>query len=171
MSDERLAQPTGKAELLQWIRRERTALEQTLAQVSPAQMTLPGPDGWSIKDHLAHLVAWQQILLESYLGGKSFAEAAGMDEATAAATAHMTAESGLNDYFLARDRALPLYEVLARFQRSYAEVLDALEALDEAALFAPHGTQGRPLIDAIAGDSYEHDQEHTQQIRELAGLA
>lgn len=118
MSDERVAQPTSKAELLQWIRRDRTALEQTLAQVSPAQMTLPGRDGWSIKDHLAHLVAWQRILLESHLGGKTFAEAAGMDEATAAATAHMTAETGLNDYFLARDRDLPLYEVMEQFQQS-----------------------------------------------------
>jgi hypothetical protein len=129
-------------------------------------MTAPGAEGWSIKDHLAHLVVWEQILLHGHLQGRSRAEAAGIDESIA----RMAPEEGLNDYFQARDRDLPLAEVLARFRRSHQELLSALATYDEAKLLAPYGAQGYPLMDAAAGDSYEHYQEHNAQIRQLAGL-
>src|SRR5574341_330088 len=97
MNDDTL--PSSKTELLARIQAERAALEQAIANLSEAQMTALGPESWSVKDHLAHVVTWEQILVLAHLQGRSFAEAAHRDEATAAATAHMTAETGLNAYF------------------------------------------------------------------------
>ena len=60
-----------KQQLLSEIKRERTALDDTLAHLTPRQMTQPGVTrgGWSVKDVLAHLVAWQQLNLGWYAAG------------------------------------------------------------------------------------------------------
>jgi hypothetical protein len=154
--------PASTGELLDHIRRERTALEATLARLTPAQMMTPGPDGWTVKDHLNHIVVWQGVLLVKHLQGRSFAEATGMDQATSDATEHMTAETGLNDFFLARDRARPLDEVLADFRRIYDQVVAALAALDYAALSSE-------LRAPCVHNTYEHDAEHHRQIQALVG--
>jgi hypothetical protein len=60
-----------KAELLQEIGVERSRLDALLEQLTPRQMTQGGAtlDGWSVKDILAHLVAWQQMNLDWYATG------------------------------------------------------------------------------------------------------
>jgi hypothetical protein len=60
-----------RTELLSEIERERTALDDTLALLSPRQMTRAGVTrgGWSVKDILAHLVEWQHMSLEWYAAG------------------------------------------------------------------------------------------------------
>lgn len=60
-----------KKDLLTEIERERTALDETLALLSPRQMTKAGVTrgGWSVKDILAHLVEWQQMNLDWYAAG------------------------------------------------------------------------------------------------------
>ncbi len=60
-----------QSELLSEIQRERNALDETLALLSPRQMTKPGVTrgGWAVKDVLAHLVEWQQMNLDWYAAG------------------------------------------------------------------------------------------------------
>jgi hypothetical protein len=60
-----------KRELLNEIHRERTALDNALASLTPRQMTMAGvtKGGWSVKDVLAHLVEWQQMNLTWYAAG------------------------------------------------------------------------------------------------------
>lgn len=53
----------SKAEILEKMQGERTRLEAVLAQLSPAQMVLPGVEvDWSVKDILAHIVAWEGFM-------------------------------------------------------------------------------------------------------------
>jgi len=61
-----------KRELLAEIARERAALDEVLSALTPRQMTRPGVTrgGWSVKDVLAHLVAWQQLNLDWYAAGR-----------------------------------------------------------------------------------------------------
>jgi hypothetical protein len=60
-----------RRDLLAEIERERTALDAVLARLTPRQMTRSGVTrgGWSVKDILAHLVAWQQLNLGWYAAG------------------------------------------------------------------------------------------------------
>ena len=60
-----------KRDLLEEIGRERAALDETLRLLTPRQMTQPGVTrgGWSVKDVLAHLVAWQRLNLGWYAAG------------------------------------------------------------------------------------------------------
>jgi hypothetical protein len=55
--------PATKAELMARIEREWAVLQALLAQVSEEQMEAPGADGWSVKDQVAHLAAWERHLL------------------------------------------------------------------------------------------------------------
>jgi hypothetical protein len=161
--------PQSKAELMARIHRERAALEQAIGRLRDEQMTAAGA-GWSVKDLLAHITAWEQVLLRCDLQGRSFAEAARMDEATAAATANMTAETGLNDYFYQRDKNRPLPDVLADFRHSHQQLLAALDKLDAAALMRPedpNDPESRPLIESIIGDTYAHYREHRATIEAM----
>ena len=60
-----------KAELLKEIDLERSALDNTLSQLTTRQMTQSGVTrgGWSVKDILAHLVEWQQMNFDWYDAG------------------------------------------------------------------------------------------------------
>ena len=60
-----------KHALLAEIRSERAALDDTLALLTPRQMTRAGVTrgGWSVKDVLAHLVEWQRMNLDWYAAG------------------------------------------------------------------------------------------------------
>jgi hypothetical protein len=60
-----------RQELLNEVRRERDALDDTLALLTPGQMTKAGVTrgGWSVKDVLAHLVEWQRMNLDWYAAG------------------------------------------------------------------------------------------------------
>ena len=65
-----MPRPTTKHQLLEAIELERSALEEFLAGLSPEQMTQPGLVGeWSAKDVLAHLIEWEQMVLNWYSAG------------------------------------------------------------------------------------------------------
>src|SRR5712691_7549528 len=50
-----------KDELLQHYRRTREGLMSAINGLSDEQMSEPSLDGWSIKDHLAHLALWDDL--------------------------------------------------------------------------------------------------------------
>src|SRR5438309_11962267 len=52
-----------KAILLQRIEASWASLDELTAELTQAQRTTAGPDGWSVKDHLAHLAAWNLSLV------------------------------------------------------------------------------------------------------------
>jgi uncharacterized protein (TIGR03083 family) len=163
------AAPHDTAELMARIDREWAALERTLAPLSESEMTTPGPGGWSAKDLLAHISAWERVLLVCDLQGGSFAEAAGMDEATSAATEHMSAETGINDYFHQRDKDLPLAEVLTSFRETHRQVVAALAQLGDADLQRAHDPDDPTsrLVDSIVGDTYAHYRQHRATIEAM----
>src|SRR5262245_36131759 len=113
MADETL--PKDKAELLKRVHNEYAALEQTIAQLTEAQMTAPIDGSWSAKDILAHITAWQQILLGFHLGSQPFSEAAPGIALDYGANDVDTINAALYE----RDRARPLAEVLEAFRRSH----------------------------------------------------
>ncbi len=161
--------PANKAQLLEWIDREWAALERTVNRLTEEQLTSPGPEGWSPKDHLTHLAAWQRVLLLNRMQGNTFAEAAGMDPEAARATANMTAETGINDWFQRRDRELPLAQVLSNYRAAHDELRAAIAQADDEELFRPAPVGSKTLVQAIADDTYDHYRDHRRIIEELAG--
>ena len=159
--------PQTKAVLLDRIHSAYSALEQTIGQLSEERLTMPIDGSWSAKDLLAHITAWEQIMLLFHLGGQPFNQVAQVNTVTYG----KTPIDEINEALYQRDKDLPLTDVLGAFRRSHQQLLVTLETLSEADLFKQYTPQGRDadsagqLIDWVVGDSYEHYQEHLATIR------
>lgn len=159
-------QEFSKAALLRRIRDTRATLEQLIAPLSHDQLTATGPDGWSIKDHLAHLSAWRRKLL-AMIEGRPDHEALQID----AATYESGDEDQINDLLYQRNRDRPLDEVLVEFRQVHEQVLAALEPMSEQDLdrqgYPDETDPNRKLIHFVVGNTFGHDQEHINWIQSL----
>jgi hypothetical protein len=170
-TSESQAIPQNKAELMARIKQAWVTLEQTVGQLSNDQLTGPRDDsGWSVKDHLAHVTAWEQSLL-------ALLEVRNRDAAVGLDVAH---DEGMdvddvNAIIFQRNRDRSLRDVLAALRQSHAQVLAALARLTDADLFKPYShyqpddqpLNATPVIGWIIGNTYEHYLEHDTWIRVL----
>ena len=156
--------PNDKADLLVRIHREWSALLRAIEGLTPEQMSVPDAGGWSIKDNLAHLTAWEQFMLLHYLQGHPPHEAMQID----AATMERLDENGTNAVLFERNRLRPVANVLDGLRRSHEQVVAFLEQMSFSDLMKPRfpdDPQARPLIGWVIGNTYEHYQEHLRNIQ------
>lgn len=163
------AKPETKSALLARVRLARAALERALAPLDEAALARPRADGWAIKDHLFHLSAWLRKTT-AVLHGRPGHEALGVPQSLY----DSGDEDGINARLLGEGQRLPLSAVLAGFRNSHSQMLAYLEAQPEERLTAPYNPDDpdddRRVIDAVASNTYEHDEEHLGWIeRALAG--
>jgi Protein of unknown function (DUF1706) len=147
--------PHGKAELLDRMRAARAELEQTLTGLDQAALTAPGPEGWSVKDHLAHLAAWGRQVLGN-MDGRPSHEVLGVQAEVYARGDY----NEINALVRAQDTSHSAPDVLAEFRRVHQTLVERVAALPEAQLFG----DDRGLLSNIESDSYEHDDEHREWI-------
>ncbi|MBN1219916.1 MAG: ClbS/DfsB family four-helix bundle protein [Anaerolineae bacterium] len=142
-----MPRPFTKAQILTASQKEHDALEQFLATLTPEQMTRSGALGdWSVKDVLAHLYEWEQMVL-GWLAASQRGE-----------TPHVPAEGykwnqlpALNQSIYEKHCHRSLDEVLDLFRASYRQVTATIENLSEEELF----TSGRfPWMNKNALASY-----------------
>jgi hypothetical protein len=165
----------AKAELMKRIRQRHALMEDLLGSLTPEQMLAPVLDaGWNVKDSLAHLVEWESLLLDwvgKYQRGedvKRWAEGFWIGEDDAEEQMHK-----FNAHLYEKNKNLELDDVLQSYRETYEQVVELVEALSEDEIFDPDyfaARNGRPLITLIAGDSYEHYDEHIGWIRQGFGL-
>lgn len=162
--------PRSKAELIERTTRARAALAALIAPLTDEQMARPGgPDGWAVRDHLAHITAWQRSLV-ALLRGQPRKAAMGIDVATAAA-----GTDAINALVYERNRDRPPAEVLAEFRAASAEVLTVLAPLNDDDLLLPYSHyqpddppyNPRPVMGWVAGNTCDHFDEHTGWLRTL----
>ena len=157
----------SKRELLDLIHRSRGALEQQIDGLNDETLTRAPAGGWSVKDHLAHIAAWERFVL-ARLAGSSEAEAFDLD---AAELMRMNTD-GVNAILYRRSRDLLPVRVRDEFRASHQALLDAPAAIDEARLFQSVAEDDPRLwMEKIANDSYRHYAEHRAWIEVLVGPA
>ncbi|MGH7765464.1 MAG: DinB family protein [Candidatus Dormibacteraceae bacterium] len=146
-----------------------THLSELVDSMDPQMLAITGPDGWAVKDHLAHVGAWEQSLLAIF-EGRDRGVAMGLadvEDDTDAVNAEV--------WKLHRDRSPEA--ALAYFRESHAKLTAKLGSLDDAALDLPYdhyqpaskgeANTDRPVLEWVAGDTYEHYLEHVDWIRSL----
>ena len=140
-----MASTPTKADLIARITSAWSTLEATLAGVDEAGATAPGPDRWSVKDHLAHIEGWDRYLL-AVLEGRSPSAAVGSDLATIRATE----EDPLNELLIEPAKVQPYARVLTDPRRTHEQLLAVVANVPDADL-------GRPATDyqleELAGDT------------------
>jgi len=128
-----MPKPTTKAELLAACTKERGALEEFLATLTPDDMNLPGVLGeWSVKDVLAHLIEWEQMVLRWFAAGER-----GESPAVPGDGFKWSQLPALNERIRAAWMPRPLADVRERFASSYAETVATIERLSDADLLTP----------------------------------
>jgi hypothetical protein len=138
------------------IDRAWTELERGLATLSDHDLAgVRDGAGWAVKDHLAHLAAWEGALLAG-LEGRPRHEALGIDEATFGAD-----DDTVNAAIFARHRDRPLGEVLATVRATHAATRARL-------IERPPGPEAAA---DVAGNTWEHYAAHLGWIRELVARA
>lgn len=154
------AHPSTKAELLDAIRCQREALEDVVAGLSREQMAAAGViNGWTVKDLLAHIVAWEQRMVHwvgQYLAGGVPDLPGDWDDI-----------NRLNAISYKENKDRSLDDVLEGFGKSYPLALQTAEATSEADLLDPErfpARGGRPLWIMVAANTFWHYQEHREQI-------
>jgi hypothetical protein len=163
-----LSTPQNKTDLMERIQREWSALLRTVEKLSDEQMTTPDAGGWSPKDNLAHLTAWEQFMLRYHLQGQPPHQVIQVDEATF----ERLDTDGLNAILFERNRHRSAEDVLGDLHRSHAQVLAALEHMTIADLMRPRFSddpETRPVINEVIGNTYEHYQEHRRVIQASVG--
>ncbi len=150
-----MSEPATKETLLKDIRTERKALEEFLAALTPQQMIQPGAIAeWSVKDVLAHLAEWEQLLLAWYQAGLR-----GDVPPLPAPGYSWRQMDELNQVIYEKYRDEPSEGVLDFFRTSYLQVLEAVQAMSQDELFTPGQftwTKKNVLADYIIPCTSEH---------------
>lgn len=163
---------TTKTELLEAINYHWQAINQAIDALSEAQMsTIHDAQGWTVKDHIAHMAAWERSAL-FFLQGKPRHAGLGVEEALYLAED----EDRINAAIYQRQQATPLIEVLADFREVHRQLLAALEPITDSELMLPYRHflpnepgegDGPPAINVVYGNSASHYQEHLAWMRAL----
>jgi hypothetical protein len=162
-----------KAQLLQSIEGSWAALDELTAGLSQSQLTTAGPEGWSAKDHLAHLAAWNLSLI-ALLEGRDRDAALGVWDVPSEDV------DVVNDLMHRRHLGLVVDEVRALQLGSRQMVREALARLSDEdvsrpyAYFQPNDPRAdgdQPVLGWITGNTNEHADEHLGYLRALVGAA
>ena len=167
-----LKQPTNKAEFIAYLHQSWMELQQTLDALSIEQMTtLKDQVGWTVKDHLAHLIAWESGIV-ALLQYQPRYPAMGIDFAIA----RSKTEDEINELIRQAFAARSLAEVQASLQQTHDALLAVLAKLSDDDLLRtyahyqpdePGKDSGAPIYGWIMGNSAGHYLEHLPWIKAL----
>ena len=163
---------TTKAELRAEIDRTWTDLNIALGNLTEMQLTSAADaQGWTVKDHLVHLVAWERSAVY-FLQGKPRHESLGVDEGL-----YLNGgEDAINAAVNQQGKELPLAEVRTQLRAVHGQLLRLLEPLTDDDLRRPYRHylpdepgegDGPPAIDVIRSNSASHFVEHLAWIEVL----
>jgi hypothetical protein len=164
-----------KTEFLQTLQTAWVELETCLDSLTESQMTDTFDDqGWNIKDHIAHLAAWEESMAMLFQR-QARHQTLGID------LPKITWENmdEINAAIREQRKTLPVKSALAEFRelRIQHMLVTAVNGLSEEDLHQPVDIyfsqtppgEDRLLFDMIHGNTTEHFRDHLPWIRKLAG--
>lgn len=160
--------PVTVAELRDTIEAAHNRLDAALRTLNDDQLTAPMLEaGWSVRDVLAHLTFWEYRLRYGLSHPADTTSPAVPPEFTDVVDEGEAWGETINQRVYAQNRDRSLDEVRHDAATSYAETLAAITALSDDDVFKPSGLSRsikRDVLDFIAGNTYEHYEEHSEAI-------
>ncbi len=162
----------SKAHLMSEIDAAWSELSQTLDRLTEEQLTqIRDAQGWTVKDHLAHIAAWERSVVV-YLQGRPRHEGLGVDEAL-----YLTGdEDQINAAVQQKHKDVSAAQALANLRETHGRLLSLIEPLSDDDLYRASGDyqpedigerEERPIIGMIYGNSANHFREHQGWIESL----
>lgn len=155
----------NKQELLDDIEREWTRINQFLDSLSDEQWTgIKNPDGWTIKDHVAHLSAWEQSIIAFFTGVPRY-DGLGVSEAL-----YMSHDiDAVNHAIFLNHREDSLADVRVNFAATHDKLMGHINTTSNEDMqkpyshflpFEPGDGDGPPAIQTIHNNTAGHYDEH-----------
>lgn len=165
---------TTKAGLLAETENAHADLENMLDRLTHDQRTqIHDLQGWTVKDHVAHLAAWQRSVVFMLQGRPRY------EGLEVSQRLYMEGSfDPINAAIQTQYQNLSWSEVLDRFQSTHQQFMDGVRRLGEADLNQPcrrylpdePGQLGdRPVVNALYANSAQHFREHMNYIQALVG--
>jgi hypothetical protein len=165
-----------KVEFLVETERSWQELNALLASLTAAQMTtLKDGAGWTVKDHLMHIVCWERSVI-FHMQGKQRYKGLGVDRALFASDDF----DGVNAVIQEKNKDIALADALEQMRSTHRQMLDLIAPLSDADLQKPfrrwragesgEGT-GPSLMSLIENNAGGHFAEHLPWIKTLVGGA
>ncbi len=165
-----------KAELLERIRASYAGWEAVAAAIPDEAMTRPVlPGGWSAKDLLAHVAAYEQWTAAQVRAATEGREPTPMElygQDDVPDDPQGWDLDRQNAAIHAQYRDVPLPEVQAFAERAHRDLVAAIEGTPEEDVARPGAqawTDGKSLLEIVPGQSWRHYEEHIENLRSLAG--
>lgn len=164
-------EPLYKAVVLNRIDQTWNRLQQLVRGLDAEQLTaVRDSQGWSVKDHLVHLSAWERSLI-ALLQGRDRSEALGIGDID---TAEMDVDDK-NRIVRQRNEQRSLEDVMATSQQTHQELRAFLGQMSEADVLKPYShyqpnnppEEDWPVVGWIAGNTYDHYSDHISWIEGL----
>lgn len=161
------------AETLRQLDDAWAALQAFIASVTPEQMTdLTDDAGWTVKDHLIHIVVWQDGIL-ALLDHESRRDRMGLDEVTW----RNRDFDAMNAVIQHQHRARSLDDVLSTLERTHQAFRARIAAMSDADLLRPYadfqaGSDNQdPILGWLQADGAEHYLEHIPWMQAITRSA
>jgi hypothetical protein len=161
-----------KAEFLAAVAHAWNGFNAAIDRLTESQLTgAQDEQGWVVKDHLAHLAAWERSVT-FFLQGKPRHEGLGVEESL-----YLGDDvDAVNARIYQQHKSLPLPQVMAMLQDTHQQLLTTIEPLTVEDLRQPyHHFQpdqpgdGRIAMQVIYDNTIEHYDEHLGWIETLLG--
>lgn len=169
MSDEQL--PSTCKDLNREMAKAAINLVGWAEQLTPAECITPGAEGWSVKDHVAHLDGWLRGMV-ALLRHENRIAAMGMDTAT-----YLSGDfDRMNDVIQAQHKDESWETVWENYMATMDAFNETVSTLDDADLQRPYsyfqpdepgGETDPPIVGWLAGNSYLHVQEHLPWMQDI----
>jgi uncharacterized damage-inducible protein DinB len=129
----------------------RDQVREAIAGLDDEQMSAPAIDGWSVRDHLAHLTIWHEFrffeISRVARGGKATFQEIPDEEIDA-----------FNEMMGRHRRGLSVQQAISDLEFAWALVLDTVQNVDDDAL------NGRHYLEIGPQGGAGHDAEHAEMI-------
>ena len=146
-----------------------SALTMLVDSLGPGDLELKGDGQWAVKDHLAHIAAWELSLI-ALLEGHDLKKAMGVPDAADDTDA-------VNEAVWLLHRHETGDQVLRFSRDTHAALLRRLGTMSDADLrrsynhYQPNDPRDpgddRPVVEWVAGNTYDHYAEHVGWINQL----
>ena len=161
--------PVKVSDLLRRIRQWRAELQAVLGELTAERLAEAAPDGWSVRDQIAHITAWERSAL-ALVSGVPRHEAMGL-----------TREEWTGDVDAANERLRRLSQerssetVRREFKEVHEALVAAIERLADEDLSRPYSSflpnepdaADAPVVGWINGNTSEHYEEHLATLRAM----
>jgi len=144
-------------------------LQAFIASLTEAQLTQPSDTaGWTVKDHLIHLAAWEAAAL-ARIEGKSKREILDINPEI-----WKQGDDPINAVIQQRYCEMPLNEVLETLNKNHENILAKLDTMSEEDLLLPYkhyqpkSSEESPIIEWVMWDTAHHYQEHIPWMTKIA---